>query len=336
MSITTRETDAEAAHNKGPIMISVAVILMSLGVLMVVLRLWCRRINKAIGLDDIAAVITVTCLIGSGSAIISMTRYGLGRHSWTVPDETMILYSRCFWISILFYMMSLFWAKMTLLIQYYRIMAVSNMRWLCLGTIILVAMWGSSQAIMVFLQCIPLQAVWDPRIKGRCIAHTTTWWYINGVINIVSDFAIIIIPLPVVWKLNLARSQKILLSGVFGLGLFTIAVSILRLQWLTPKPDVTWWNVTAASWSLAELVSAIACACLPTFKPALAKIKACVPHLGKGDSTVWLDDQSGGMDTDATMTVVESHIEFGSEPKIPASIYTYGTQTQITSSSIRK
>ncbi|KAJ9419661.1 hypothetical protein FOXG_19626 [Fusarium oxysporum f. sp. lycopersici 4287] len=166
---------------------------------------------------------------------------------------------------------------MTFLLHYYRIMAVSNMRLVYLGVIIIVALWGASQAMMVSLQCIPLQAV----------------WYTNGVINIVSDFTIMILPLPIVWKLNLPPSQKFLLSGIFGLGFFTIGVSILRLQYLTPQPDQTWWNVTAASWSLAELVSAITCACLPTLKPLLVRIKAWVPHLGKGDNTFTFKSRVG-------------------------------------------
>lgn len=116
-------------------------------------------------------------------------------------------------------MMALFWAKMTFLFHYYRLMSVSNMRNVYLGAIIIVALWGLSQTIMAFTQCIPLKAVWDPRVEGWCRPHQTTLWYINGVINIVSDFAILILPLPVIWKLQLPLSQKILLSGIFGLGL---------------------------------------------------------------------------------------------------------------------
>ncbi|KAF4967676.1 hypothetical protein FSARC_4811 [Fusarium sarcochroum] len=326
MSMTAEEAADKAQQDRSPIIIGVAVMMMSLSVLMVGLRLWCRRLVKSIGLDDIAAVIALTCIIGCGSAMIAMTHYGLGRHEWTVPGETMILYYRCFWISVLFYMMALFWSKMTFLLQYYRIMEVSNMRWVCLGAIIAVAMWGASQAIMVFLQCIPLQAVWDPRIKGRCIANVTKWWYINGIVNIVSDFAIMLLPIPLIWKLNMPRSQKIILSGIFGLGFFTIAVSILRLQWLTPRKDVTWWNITAASWSLAEIFSAIACSCLPTFKPLLAMIGTSFRRLGKGDSTDRLRKQSNPEDTELSETGVRMS---GSGPQIPSSIYKYGTQTHI-------
>lgn len=50
---------------------------------------------------------------------------------------------------------------------------------------------------------------------------------------------------------------------------------MMRLQWLKPQPDQTWWNVTAALWSLAEMTSAISCACLPFFRPLVLRI---LPH----------------------------------------------------------
>ncbi|WAO85993.1 Hypothetical protein NCS54_00324700 [Fusarium falciforme] len=317
------------AQNRGPVMIAVVVVLLCLSTTMVGLRILCRSLIKGFGLDDLAAVLTLVGIIGSGSAMIAMTNYGLGRHDWTLTPATLILYARCFWVSVLFYMMALFWAKMTFLLHYYRLMSVSNMRNVYLGAIIIVALWGLSQTIMAFTQCIPLKAVWDPRVEGWCRPHQTTLWYINGVINIVSDFAILILPLPVIWKLQLPLSQKILLSGIFGLGLFTIAVSILRMQWLKPSPDMTWWNVTAASWSLAELTSAITCACLPTFKPLVVRIKPLFSTGSKGDSTVQLQE-SFERDTESNMKVIGSQDRFTHDHKKPSRVYMYGTETHIT------
>jgi hypothetical protein len=107
---------------------------------------------------------------------------------------------------------------MTFLLQYYRIMSVSNIRWVYMGFIIFLSLWNLSQLIMVCLLCIPLEAAWDTNAKGKCYPHQTVMWRVNGVMHIVLDFAIIVMPLPIVWNLNLPRSQKWLLSGIFGLG----------------------------------------------------------------------------------------------------------------------
>ncbi|KAF5003129.1 hypothetical protein FDECE_10320 [Fusarium decemcellulare] len=320
-----------SAQNRAPVLIGVVVMMMCLSALMVSLRVLCRTMIKEFGLDDVAALFTLACTLGCGASMIAMTHYGLGKHDWTLSSETLILYARCFWISVLFYMMALWFAKMTFLLHYYRLMSVSTtMRNIYLGCLILVVLWGGSQGIMAFLECVPLQAVWDPRVEGKCRPHQTTLWYINGVINIVSDVAILILPLPVVWKLNFPRTQKILLSGIFGLGFFTVAVSILRMQWLKPQPDMTWWNVTAASWSLAELTSAITCACLPTLKPLIVRVKPLLSRPSKGDSTEELQMQNSDLDAESHLTMVGSMERFSQDHKKPSRVFTFGTETRIT------
>ncbi|CAJ0543613.1 Ff.00g038390.m01.CDS01 [Fusarium sp. VM40] len=324
----TAEQAARSHESKSELTIGVISGLMALAILLVGLRLRCRRLAEASGWDDIAAVLGLACCLGCGASIIAMTHYGLGKHDWTLTPEQLVLYGRCFWLSILFYSISLYWVKLSFLLQYYRILSISNMRWACLGAIIFITLWSLSQTIVLCLICVPLEAVWDPSVEGKCLSHQTQMWYVNGVMHIVLDFVIIIMPLPIVWNLNLPRSQKWLLSGIFGLGVFTVTISIFRLRWLTPQPDVTWWNVTAASWSLAEIVSGIACSCLPTFKPLLLGIKRWLPRLGKGDSTIQLQGTNGTAYTESTLIGTDD--TFGSGPKVPNSMFVYGTQTSIT------
>ncbi|KAL3589725.1 hypothetical protein FPOAC2_11901 [Fusarium poae] len=210
-------------------------------------------------------------------------------------------------------------------------MNVSRMRWVYIGSMIFLSIWSAAQIVGIATLCVPLEALWDPRIKGKCFKDQTLMWYINGVMHIVIDFAIIVMPLPIVWKLKLPLSQKLWLSGIFGLGFFTIAISILRLQWLTPQKDITWWNVTAASWSLAELVSGIACSCLPTFKPLLNKVKSWVPTLSDGESARSIHGIATD-DSDRTVVVALEDAPYGSRLQIPNSVHTFGTETSITAS----
>ncbi|KAG8360559.1 hypothetical protein FVEN_g2188 [Fusarium venenatum] len=306
----TAEQAARSHETRSDLMLGVSVALMAVGSLLVAGRLYCRRLIRSTGLDDISAVLALAFLIACGASIADMTRHGLGRHDWTLSLDQIVLYGRCFWLSVLFYTISLSFCKITFLLQYLRIMNVS------LGICTL---------------CIPLEAFWDPRIKGRCFKDQTLMWYINGIMHIVVDFAIIVMPLPIVWKLKLPLSQKLWLSGIFGLGFFTIAISILRLQWLTPEKDFTWWNVTAASWSLAELVSGIACSCLSTFKPLLKKVNGWVPTLRSGESTHILH----GIATDDSDRIAVVELEdapYGSRLQIPNSAHAFGTETSITAS----
>ncbi|KAF4448605.1 hypothetical protein F53441_8024 [Fusarium austroafricanum] len=329
MNATAEAMAEKAKQNKSGVIIGVCIFLMSLAAVMVGLRLWCRQQRKTLGLDDVTIVIALACALGCGSSMLAMTHYGLGRHDFTLTQDEFRLYLRCFWISIMFYTFCLTATKLTFLIHYYRLMSVSNMRWVYIGAICFVSIFGTLQCIGSFLFCIPLEAYWDPRVKGRCFFNQTTLWTISGIIHIITDFAIIIMPLPIIWKLNLPLPQKLYLSGIFGLGFLTVAIAILRLPWLKPQADVTWWNVMAASWSIAELVSGITCACLPTFKPILAKIKTWFSPSSDGDSTIVLQGENPEGHTGSSKTAFAGHGGVGSAPIIPSSMYAYGTQTSI-------
>lgn len=114
---------------------------------------------------------------------------------------------------------------MAFLLQYHRIMNVSRIRWIYLASMIIVTLWGLVCFIGILTQCIPIEAVWDPTIKGKCFKNQTVMWYISAILHIVIDFAIIIMPLPIVWRLKLPLSQKILLSGIFALGFLYVQSS---------------------------------------------------------------------------------------------------------------
>ncbi|KAG4281802.1 hypothetical protein FPRO06_10706 [Fusarium proliferatum] len=320
MNMTTEEMAAKAGESRSGVVIGVSTFLMALSAVMVGLRLWCRRERQMLGLDDVTTVVALACILGCGSSIVAMTNYGLGRHVYTLSPQQITLYLRCFWISIVFYTYALFAIKLTFLIHYYRIMSVSNMRWLYLGALGFIILWGTYQGIGVFFFCIPIQSFWDSGVKGRCLPAQPTMWLISGIVHIVTDFAIIVMPLPIVWKLQLPRYQKIYLTGIFGLGTLTLAIAILRVQWLDPVADITWWNVTAALWSMAEIVSGITCACLPTFKPLLAGIKNWLPRSNEGDSTICLQDQGIGGLTGSTLAAFEGHGGVGTGPKVPTRI----------------
>lgn len=114
--------------------------------------------------------------------------------------------------------MSIIFIKMTFLLQYYRLMEVSRMRHVVVGCMVLIVLWAVSQILVAFLQCMPLEAVWNPRVESKCVGNIAAVWYFNGIFNVITDFMIITLPIPKIWQLQMPRMQKIILVGVFMLG----------------------------------------------------------------------------------------------------------------------
>jgi hypothetical protein len=104
--------------------------------------------------------------------------------------------------------------------QYYRIVqGVPKLRIIFIVVMVLVACWAIIQIIMLAVTCIPIEHLWDPTIEAYCLpipSGTSIW--LNSAGNMVTDIIILVLPLPVVWRLNLKKTQKFVLLGVFCLG----------------------------------------------------------------------------------------------------------------------
>ncbi|SPQ21470.1 f96ef50d-3568-4987-8f24-0b6da4e50c8a [Thermothielavioides terrestris] len=93
-------------------------------------------------------------------------------------------------------------------------------------------------------------------------------------VNLVTDFTLYAMPIPVISSLQLPKKQKALLIVVFTLGIFPCAVSIYRIHTLAAaarSTDPTWDNVDAATFSFLELSVAVITVCLPTLRPVLIR-----------------------------------------------------------------
>lgn len=69
---------------------------------------------------------------------------------------------------------------------------------------------------------------WEPKSSGSCLPFGPTNYALAG-FTIASDVVVIVLPIPILLKLQMRRWKKAVLSGLFLLGLFTTLCSILRL-----------------------------------------------------------------------------------------------------------
>ncbi|KAM0347598.1 hypothetical protein ACHAPU_004610 [Fusarium lateritium] len=158
------------------------------------------------------------CVIALGSGFLRLIPLGLNSPTGTLPTEKIVHFYKCTYIVSFFYSQGLFWAKMTFLLLYYRILSLSNWRRTYVAAIVFLVLWDISQILVFFLQCAPLRAVWDRRLKAKCVPNRLEVAYALAAINIFTDLAVATLPLPFIWSLNLRLSQKITLSAIFGLG----------------------------------------------------------------------------------------------------------------------
>ncbi|RYP68706.1 hypothetical protein DL771_006507 [Monosporascus sp. 5C6A] len=83
--------------------------------------------------------------------------------------------------------------------------------------------------IAISLFCVPIQKLWTPWIDGTCFGRdssdiATAW------VNLAIDTAILLLPQPIIWKLNMTRERKIGVSFIFSIGLLVVACAAGRIH----------------------------------------------------------------------------------------------------------
>ena len=71
---------------------------------------------------------------------------------------------------------------------------------------------------MTIFQCKPVSGFWNRTKPGTCNVDSQKFFIGNAIPNILTDVALMALPLPYIWHLNRSKSQKIALAGVFLLG----------------------------------------------------------------------------------------------------------------------
>lgn len=230
------------------------------------------------------------------------SNHGSGVHQWDVPLASFItwiqvrVHTRCHksyrWLNKLsnvlevYYNPLIFVTKLSILIQYLRIFVPSRSgkTYWAIHTLIWVNLLFYLAVMLVqIMSCLPRKKIWDPLVPGTCVDLADV--LISGaVINVVSDFSMLILPIAKVWQLQITTARKWGISAVFGTGLLwepetylLVVVKLIRrysacvssimrmvnnIKFSTTD-DVTFQLTPVALWTLAEITSGIVAGCLP-------------------------------------------------------------------------
>jgi hypothetical protein len=159
------------------------------------------------------------------------------------------------WAIELLYCIITWLAKAALIFQLQRTFSPSRT-----GAVFIVCqvlLWSNlafyfSSFMALVVECVPQQRIWDPLITtGHCI-KTGDLLIAMGVINVVSDLLILIMPIWAILHLRISTKLKIGVSAIFGTGLLAFACSICRLAYTIPplhSEDATYLFAPVGMWS---------------------------------------------------------------------------------------
>ena len=115
------------------------------------------------------------------------------------------------------YSLAIFIVKLSLLFLLHRIFPKKRMRYeLCItGSVI--SLYTLVQIVCVIVHCIPFTALWDPTVPAHCI-NIDDVVLVCSAFSVATDVPILVMPMPELWNLRIARRLKLQITFLFLLG----------------------------------------------------------------------------------------------------------------------
>ncbi|KAF3768156.1 hypothetical protein M406DRAFT_231609, partial [Cryphonectria parasitica EP155] len=243
-------------------------IVLEIGV--VTLRCWARfKYGAKWGFDDyLMAPALLFCLGICAIGIVEIKIAGVGRHLdvlLATDPEAVVNWAKCGYAIEELYCLAVAFPKLSILATYLRIFTERSYRIISylVGAVIVCA--AVAGVITSLASCRPFSARWNLQLYSTNCIDAPRYWQGMSVPNILTDLIMLVLPMPVVWKLQMARKQKLALTVILLLGSIGIVASIIRLTVTfrtTTLSDGTWVSADIATWSLIEPGCYLVASCL--------------------------------------------------------------------------
>ncbi|KAI9675950.1 MAG: hypothetical protein M1829_003188 [Trizodia sp. TS-e1964] len=269
--------------------------LLTITLIFVLMRMFTRiYIMRTFGWDDGFCVVSALLVIMVVIASLNLSKLGVGVHLWDLavgqwdrqgfiavstqhPDRNLpaeqVKLMLWQWNNVAYigFMAAMGFIKISVLLFYNRIFNVGSYFKYCLwATMFFVVGSLIGGELSLFFGCQPISHRFDanyPRVCFNLIAHIDAVSYLD----IIADFILVALPVPMLLKLKLGKRDKAALMTIFTTGLFVCAVGIARvivIDSTRDSADSTYAN-EGSLWSDIECCVALICCCAPTLKPLM-------------------------------------------------------------------
>jgi hypothetical protein len=226
---------------------------------------------------------------------------------------------------------SLMATKTAILLLYIRMAAAHPfLRYASFGTLAIVNTAGIVLTFLNIFQCRPIRAAFD-KDSGTCI-DVVSLYLSSAPINVLTDLAILLLPLPILTRLRMEFRQKVALVATFTVGAFVTVVDVIRIVYLQDalreevlaqsgrggnddnglnsiansgntmsSKDFVYHASFSLMWSAVEVSVGLMCCCVLVLKPLVMKVVPKLLHSHRNS----ISHTAGGISAEKNGTVDE-------------------------------
>jgi hypothetical protein len=261
--------------------------LMSLSIAFTVARLLARRKLRAFGVDDVLIICAVIFVIPCATLEFYKCHYNLrilddmshhgGKLNIKTQGVNLNHALRMSYVANGFYLFVLALVKCSILWFYLRL-GPQNHRWVLYVLAGTLVANSTVHFIFKFVEIIPLKALWYiylKKIPYKSHFSGEKLDIANSSYQAAIDVIILILPIPVLWKLKMPMLKKATLLVVYLFGFISFSATIVRLYQTIAFDKIKVisvaleYNLVYTIWTQVEIHSAIICANIPAIAAAV-------------------------------------------------------------------
>ncbi|KAL2824309.1 hypothetical protein BDW59DRAFT_173026 [Aspergillus cavernicola] len=213
-------------------------------------RLYMRRVVvKSFGLDDYLVILSLLLVNGFSAIAYTITYYGLGAHQADVSMEDLVVWLKIYYAALCSYLVVAAVVKLSLVTFIMRVFPTRYVKIIGYAIIASIIIFTISGELTLAFQCKPIRGFWDKTIlSAKCFSADTLFalTMYQGVLMFIFDVAIIILPMPAIWKLQMPLKKRLLVLFVFSFGLVACVAALVRFTTLVYTKDTTDMTYSAA------------------------------------------------------------------------------------------
>ncbi|KAK0630992.1 hypothetical protein B0T17DRAFT_236873 [Bombardia bombarda] len=221
---------------RGPLVMGLTWTFTGLAIITTVLRMFVRRKvgTRKLGPDDWIMFAAMLLQLVNQILISIAFRYGMGKHlaDLYIPDQ-LVTMSMWEWLAVPPGSAAAILARISICIVLVRLFGIY--KWFKWFTIILTTLgvtMGAILAICIFAQFEPAEGLWNPflpSIATRLDTHVLQdLQFFGQALYALADLAFVVIPIGIIWRLNMDLKRRLGLVLLMTAGLFICAMSILK------------------------------------------------------------------------------------------------------------
>ncbi|KAI2637159.1 hypothetical protein GGS26DRAFT_473639 [Hypomontagnella submonticulosa] len=275
---------------RGPAILGVAWALTVVCLVFVGVRIYYRRRAQAVlGWDDWLIVVAALLQIFHTGIVTEACHWGAGMHDEDLTLNQLVNIIKWFWISTTPALVVSVISRISAAILLIRIFGKKAwFKWYLIVFTALQTIGGIIAIVFIWVQQTPIESVWDPTIEPtykRAADFDNISAYVAQALFAFADLSYVILPVWIIWRLNMSLRAKIGLGIILSLSFISFVGSVMKAE-TSSVAETQYSSSLVILWSALEQTLVIIISCVPAIRhvvlaelPLLKSISASIVRI---------------------------------------------------------